>query len=460
MAASRTEEKLEKDTVTITLSNQEFYCALTKKLLVNPVSLSCSHFAEKSAPLTDCSICQKQVTVSKTPPLFFKTLLEAATKTNPHLKEEKPGKETCTFEVDKKEFICPVGSHIFCIPLELECGHMLEMFEAAFCIITTENHSCPLCRTPFPNPSPNAFFNKMFDIVLKLNPSFADERYLPYDVARHIDRLELVPLLIKFPKLLDHFYEDLQGLSVLCVLLRAHNCKTLTEHPELVENISIASLNNTSKTDNPIRGGKNALCMLTKYFRGQDLLRDHPSLRAKITVEGFNTIIIEHNETPVLDLVSTSTGIEILHADPLLRDKINSIGLNTTSNFSETKDVSALYLLAKQPRGRELLLSDKKLRDKILPSGLNSVTKTGMSAAFILAKECISLFEDETLRAKVDMAALSKLCAEQKEPHDLAKKISDLNRSSSSCSSCLFGRDKPPKKEDQDQNEFKKGMSQ
>jgi len=113
----------------------------------------------------------------------------------------------------------------------------------------------------------------------------------------------------------------------------------------------------------------------------QVLFTTDPILRDKITSVGLNAIY-PNGVSPLWLFTMEEQGVGLLHADKQLRDKISQEGLNMAYRDNLYKGISPLSALVANPLGRQLLLEDQELRAKINRDGLNTIIEVGTAKGF------------------------------------------------------------------------------
>src|SRR3990167_7637908 len=197
-------------------------------------------------------------------------------------------------------------------------------------------------------------------------------------------------LLIKYKTLRD--LASAEGLNSICqhrqigthafwwLLSSDEGMAVFAAESELRAKLTVEGLNSIS-LDGPARGAS-VLYWLMRSEVGRELVYHDASLQEKITEVGLNTpyvgMAMVEEEDP--------QGIDLLCRDEVLRGKISQEGLNAI----DMDGISVLSILAASQAGQRLLLQDIRLRSLVSERGLNAIITAGpgagMSAAAFLAK--------------------------------------------------------------------------
>src|SRR3990167_2928750 len=166
--------------------------------------------------------------------------------------------------------------------------------------------------------------------------------------------------------------------------------------------------------------GTHAFWWLLSSDEGMAVFAAESELRAKLTVEGLNSISLDgpaRGASVLYWLMRSEVGRELVYHDASLQEKITEVGLNTpyvgmAMGEEEDPNVSPLRLLLEDPQGIDLLCRDEVLRGKISQEGLNAIDMDGISVLSILAASQAGqrlLLQDIRLRSLVSERGLNAI---------------------------------------------------
>jgi hypothetical protein len=359
------------------------------------------------------------------------------------------------------DYICPITAQFFFEPKQaVPCGHFFES-DAIEKWMATERR-CPCCReeiTKTFSVPPN--FKKTYTEILEKKPDLHGERYFNktlfmlakdnenqfnkyFELFKHSEnycneidddkrsaRSSVLAILAESKKGMELICHDekfrekitapslnhanLYGESALYFVTK-FSCQLLEEDPTLSAKITEEGLNSIIT-----RNGQehSALYWLTKSPIGRRLFINNAELRAKIQADAFNHVIQsgpEHGYSPAFQLMKNAEGMELLKNDPVLCAKITAESLNSLIVNGEYRGLTPVYWWMSSENHFNFLIENPSLYKKITAQGLNGIWQVGenkgISPVFWLTKfeKGRELLEkDEKFSEKISSAALNSV---------------------------------------------------
>lgn len=403
------------------ISFNDFVCPITSMVFFEPAqTIPCSHLFEKKAidkwlkTADTCPCCRKRIENLCSPPTVFNNQLMELLKKNPQLQDERYFDLADFYEV-------------------LEHGNQNDKLKKMLHLLkSSSKHLNAISEEKNFEGTSAVFFlaNSSKGREILINDTEL-RSHITSDALNSIDQRDggsavygLMSGLPTFeilkndstlrskitPTGLNAILKasENRGLSAVFWLLKWEGgVELLKNDPVLRSKITVQGLDVIKEDgDSP---GDSAVSFLVGMDNGVELLKNDPTLRAKITARGLNSYTLEGpycGISGVTFLTVNAMGLDLLKGDPILRGKITEEGLNSVEQSIDS-GTSALYWLAKNPKGRRLLLEDARLRALISKEVLNAeVTRgeeMGKSAAYWLKHYGQELLAaDPVLRAKID----------------------------------------------------------